>query len=80
MVMATMYENLCGNCVGDICMTFHARAFDFFIPLQIDFSPCIFNRESTEFENWKLGYFVFTMSKKKRYYLLPSFISDTNSL
>jgi hypothetical protein len=34
--MATMYENLCGNCVGgrwcigDICMTFHKRAFDFF--------------------------------------------------
>jgi hypothetical protein len=31
--MATMYENLCGNCVGgvvDICMTFHWRAFDCF--------------------------------------------------
>jgi hypothetical protein len=38
--MATMYENLCGNCVGgvevNICMTFHMRAFDFFIPLHID--------------------------------------------
>jgi hypothetical protein len=28
--MATMYENLCGNCVVDIIMTFHKRAFDFF--------------------------------------------------
>jgi hypothetical protein len=34
--MATMYENLWGNCVGgveyrvDICMTFHKRTFDFF--------------------------------------------------
>jgi hypothetical protein len=38
--MATVYENLCGNCGGwgmvDICMTFHKRAFDFFIPLHID--------------------------------------------
>jgi hypothetical protein len=37
--MAIMYENLCGNCVGgrvDISMTFHKRAFDFFIPLQVD--------------------------------------------
>jgi hypothetical protein len=35
-----MYENLCANCVGgvkfDICMTFHKRAFDFFIPLHVD--------------------------------------------
>jgi hypothetical protein len=25
--MATMYENVCGNCVGivDICVTFHMR-------------------------------------------------------
>jgi hypothetical protein len=33
--MATMCENLSGNCVGgvvvDICMTFHMRAFDFFL-------------------------------------------------
>jgi hypothetical protein len=28
--MATMYENLCGNCVGGIELTFHKRAFDFF--------------------------------------------------
>jgi hypothetical protein len=30
--MATMYENLCGNCTGgvDICMTIHKHAFDFF--------------------------------------------------
>jgi hypothetical protein len=39
--MATMYENLCGNCVGgveliNIFMTFHVRAFDFFIPLHVD--------------------------------------------
>jgi hypothetical protein len=31
-----MYENVCGNCVRDICMTFHKRAFDFFTPLQVD--------------------------------------------
>jgi hypothetical protein len=31
-----MYENLCGNCVGGIELTFHKRAFDFFIPLHID--------------------------------------------
>jgi hypothetical protein len=32
--MATMYENVCGNCGWgrvDICMTFHKRAFDFFL-------------------------------------------------
>jgi hypothetical protein len=23
-----MYENLCGNCVGGIELTFHKRAFD----------------------------------------------------
>jgi hypothetical protein len=34
--MATMCENFCGWDRGDICMTFHMRAFDFFIPLQID--------------------------------------------
>jgi hypothetical protein len=28
--MATMYENVCGNCVDVICMTFHKLAFDFF--------------------------------------------------
>jgi hypothetical protein len=31
--MATMYENLCGNCVDEVelsFMTFHKRAFDFF--------------------------------------------------
>jgi hypothetical protein len=41
--MATMYENVCGNCVGrvDICLTFHMRAFDFFLLLQIDLT--IFN-------------------------------------
>jgi hypothetical protein len=27
--MATMCENLCGWDRGDICMTFHMRAFDF---------------------------------------------------
>jgi hypothetical protein len=36
-----MYENLCGSCVSGVeltfvCMTFHGRACDFFIPLQID--------------------------------------------
>jgi hypothetical protein len=37
-----MYENVCGNCVGGveltfhICMTFHKRAFDFFISLHVD--------------------------------------------
>jgi hypothetical protein len=36
-----MYEHLCGNGVGgveltDIYVTFHKRAFDFFIPLHID--------------------------------------------
>jgi hypothetical protein len=36
-----MYENLCGNCVmcewdgDDICMTFHQRAFDVFIAINI---------------------------------------------
>jgi hypothetical protein len=36
--MATMYENVRGNCVGivDICVTFHMRGFDFFMPLHID--------------------------------------------
>jgi hypothetical protein len=35
--MATMYENLCGNCVGGVELTFHKRALDFFfIPLQVD--------------------------------------------
>jgi hypothetical protein len=42
--MATMYENLCGNCVGGVeltffCMTFHMHAFNFFhtiVPLHID--------------------------------------------
>jgi hypothetical protein len=36
--MATMYESVCGNCVSvvgwgrvDICMTFHMRAFVFFL-------------------------------------------------
>jgi hypothetical protein len=24
--MATMYENLCGNCVGEISLTVHSRA------------------------------------------------------
>jgi hypothetical protein len=36
--MATMYENLCGNCVGGVelkFVTFHMRAFDFFIPLLV---------------------------------------------
>jgi hypothetical protein len=36
--VAIVYEDLCGNCVGgrvDISMTFHKRAFDFFIPLHI---------------------------------------------
>jgi hypothetical protein len=28
--MTTMYENLCGNCVGGILLTFHMPAFDFF--------------------------------------------------
>jgi hypothetical protein len=28
--MATMYENLCGNSVGGVELTFHKRAFDFF--------------------------------------------------
>jgi hypothetical protein len=33
-----MHENVCGNCVGGvgICMTFHKRAFDFFISLHIN--------------------------------------------
>jgi hypothetical protein len=31
-----MYENVCGWGIVDICMTFHKRAFDFFIPLHID--------------------------------------------
>jgi hypothetical protein len=26
-----MYENLCGNCVGEVGLTFHMRVFDFFI-------------------------------------------------
>jgi hypothetical protein len=30
-----MYENLCGNCVGGIQLTFYKRAFDFFIPTQL---------------------------------------------
>jgi hypothetical protein len=25
-----MYENLCGNFVGGVALTFHKRAFDFF--------------------------------------------------
>jgi hypothetical protein len=29
--MATMYDHLCGNCVGGIELTFHKHAFDFFI-------------------------------------------------
>jgi hypothetical protein len=29
-VWQLMYENLCGNCVDEVCMTFHKRAFDFF--------------------------------------------------
>jgi hypothetical protein len=39
--MATMYENLCGNCGWDrvdrvdICMTFHMRAFDFFYTIDL---------------------------------------------
>jgi hypothetical protein len=36
-----MYENLCGNSVGGVELTFvhitfHRRAFDFFKPLHID--------------------------------------------
>jgi hypothetical protein len=31
-----MYENLCGNCGGGIELTFHMRAFDFFITLHIN--------------------------------------------
>jgi hypothetical protein len=34
--MPTMYENLCGNCVSGIELTFHKRAFDFFISLHVD--------------------------------------------
>jgi hypothetical protein len=35
--MATMYENLCGNSVGGVELTFHKRAFDFFlISLHVD--------------------------------------------
>jgi hypothetical protein len=33
--MATMYENLCGNCVDEV-ETFHKRGFDFFGSLQND--------------------------------------------
>jgi hypothetical protein len=34
--MATMYEHLCGKCVGGVELTSHKHAFDFFIPLHID--------------------------------------------
>jgi hypothetical protein len=33
--MAAMYENLCGNCVGGVQLTFYKRAFDFFVPTQL---------------------------------------------
>jgi hypothetical protein len=33
-----MHENLYGNCVGGVDLTFHVRAFVFFLPLQIDFT------------------------------------------
>jgi hypothetical protein len=49
--MATMYENLCGNCVGgvrvDNCMTFHRRAFNFFISLHVDLTILKIERHIT---------------------------------
>jgi hypothetical protein len=64
--MASMYENVCGNSVGGVELTFqlfHMGAFDFFIPLYIDLTfDYELSKKCQLFPTYRVATYIFVHS------------------